>query len=134
MAVHTQALQQVSEEARDLRRTLLKLYAGQRLRKNFDWSQSSGGSDDDVSSYLNKLTEMEQRLYYTGSSAVSALEDWKLVGNRRLLMGPSSSMNNDNDGTARTPMQSWSNKRSVTPATAGDDERREPAGQRRRLQ
>ncbi|OEU16706.1 hypothetical protein FRACYDRAFT_149910, partial [Fragilariopsis cylindrus CCMP1102] len=94
MIRHTQALKQVSEEARSLRRTLLQTYAGERLRKVFDWSQSSGGGkesggsggdyEDDVSGYLNQLTEMEQRLYYAGSSAVTDLEEWKLYGNRRL--------------------------------------------------
>ena len=139
MAVHTQALQQVSEEALALRKTLLKLYAGSRLRKNFDWSQSSGGNDDDVSSYLIKLTEMEQRLYYTGSYAVSSLEEWKLIGNRRLMMGP---MSTSNSNTTRTPMnknqqqqqqQRSGNKRSVVTPAATDGVG-EPTGQRRRLQ
>lgn len=118
---HAQALVQVSEEARDLRRTLIKTYAGERLRKVFDWSQSSGGGDDDVSSYLSKLTEMEQRLYYTGSSAVAALEEWKLFGNRRLLMGP----------LAATPS---SNKRSVVTPGEERDLAFQPPGQRRRFQ
>jgi hypothetical protein len=131
MALHTKALQQVSEEALALRKTLLKLYAGSRLRKNFDWSQSSGGNDDDVSSYLIKLTEMEQRLYYTGSYAVSSLEEWKLIGNRRLMMGPTTLSN------TRTPMNNQQpttsgNKRSVVTPAATDGE--PSTGQRRRLQ
>jgi hypothetical protein len=133
---HTQALKQLSEEARDLRRTLLKTYAGERLRKNFDWSQSSGGGDDDVSSYLSKLTEMERRLYYTGASAVAAQEEWKLVGNRRLLMGPINNLNSlTTASTTTTPMPSdgrksgSNNKRSVI--TPGDEG--QPMGQRRRL-
>jgi hypothetical protein len=116
---HTQALEQVSEEARDLRRTLIKTYAGERLRKVFDWSQSSGGGDDDVSFYLSKLTAMEQRLFYTGSSAVASLEEWKRCGNRHLLAGP----------VAATPS---SNKRPVV--TPGErDPASQPAGQRQRL-
>jgi hypothetical protein len=162
MIRHTQALRQVSEEARSLRRTLLQTYAGERLRKVFDWSQSSGGGkesggsggdyEDDVSGYLNQLTEMEQRLYYAGSSAVTDLEEWKLYGNRRLWMGPTQKKNNNNNNsnsssnsnnnnnkatTTATPGgkgSSHNNKRSVTP-TGGEDARQtESAGQRRRLQ
>ena len=81
---HTQKLEQVSEEANELRRTLLKTYAGARLRQTFDWALSTGG-DDDVSHYISKLTEMEQRLFYRGSSAVSAYQQWSLFGNRRLI-------------------------------------------------
>lgn len=143
MIRHTQALRQVSEEARSLRRTLLQTYAGERLRKVFDWSQSgaggtgSGDCDDDVSGYLNQLTEMEQRLYYAGSSAVADLEEWKIFGNRRLWMGPTTTSNNDdkNGTTNATTTQSPSAnaiKRSVTP---GEETRQlEPMEQRRRLQ
>jgi hypothetical protein len=49
---HTQALERVSGEATELRRTLLKTYAGVRLRKVLNWALSSGG-DADVSSYLS---------------------------------------------------------------------------------
>ena len=147
MIRHTQALRQVSEEARSLRRTLLQTYAGERLRKVFDWSQSgaggtgSGDCDDDVSGYLNQLTEMEQRLYYAGSSAVADLEEWKIFGNRRLWMGPTATANDDNkivtnDATTTSPNANASGgtnyKRSVTP---GEETRQlEPMEQRRRLQ
>jgi hypothetical protein len=126
-----QHLKQVSEEARDLRRTLLKTYAGERLRKVFDWSLSSGVGDDDVSKYLSTLTVMEQRLYYTGASAVVALEEWKLFGNRRLLMG----LNRANGAAVFSPMPKTSDndetsrKRHVTPGGDGL-----PMGQRRRRQ
>lgn len=83
---HTQALEQVSEDARELRRTLIKAYAGERLRRTFDWALSTGG-DDDVSHYLGKLTEMEQNLFFRGSSAVAAYQQWRLYGNRRLIAG-----------------------------------------------
>jgi len=142
MIRHTQALRQVSEEARSLRRTLLQTYAGERLRKVFDWSQSgaggtgSGDPDDDVSGYLNQLTEMEQRLYYAGSSAVADLEEWKIFGNRRLWMGPTStadSEKNIQDATESPNANgSGSYKRHVTP---GEEMRQlEPLEQRRRLQ
>ena len=153
MIRHTQALKQVSEEARSLRRTLLQTYAGERLRKVFDWSQSSGGGkesggsggdyEDDVSGYLNQLTEMEQRLYYAGSSAVTDLEEWKLYGNRRLWMGPTQKKKNNNNSnnkatTTTTPggkSGSHNNKRSVVTPMGGEDTRQiEPTGQRRRMQ
>ena len=147
MIRHTQALRQVSEEARALRRTLLQTYAGERLRKVFDWSQSgsrptgSGDIDDDVSGYLNQLTEMEQRLYYAGSSAVGDLEEWKVFGNRRLWMAPatvtaaattaSNSINNNSNESLANGTHN--NKRSVV--TPGEKTRRiEPMEQRRRLQ
>lgn len=131
---HAQYLKQVSEEARALRRTLLKTYAGERLRKNFDWALSSGVGDDDVSQYLSKLTVMEQRLYYTGASASVAMEEWKIFGNRRLLMGPTIQNNRNN----QTPMTKGNEdqsddasrkRRHVTPGQEGL-----PMGQRRRVQ
>ena len=142
MVEHTQALRQVSEEARSLRRTLLQTYAGERLRKVFDWSQSgaggtgSGDCDDDVSGYLNQLTEMEQRLYYAGSLAVTSLEEWKVFGNRRLLMGPIPAAENQETTQTATaspnPAGSSNYKRTVTP---GEEVRElEPKEQRRRLQ
>jgi len=125
MLRHTQALREVSVEARALRLTLLQTYAGERLRKVFDWSQSSGSAggsggdyNDDVSGYLSQLTEMEQRLYYAGSSAVSDLEEWKVFGNRRLWMGPSHKI-----------IVSPSHKRS----SSNQQGHEQQAGQRRRL-
>ncbi|KAL3923839.1 MAG: hypothetical protein SGILL_001415 [Bacillariaceae sp.] len=140
---HAQYLKQVSEEARALRRTLLKTYAGERLRKNFDWALSSGVGDDDVSQYLGKLTVMEQRLYYTGASASVAMEEWKIFGNRRLLMGPTiqTNGNNNNNTTtvSQTPMtnkgsdnqgdEASRKRRQVTPGQEGLS-----VGQRRRVQ
>ena len=134
MLRHTQALRQVSEEASALRRTLLQTYAGERLRKVFDWSQSgaggtgSGDADDDISGYLNQLTEMEQRLYYAGASAVEDFEEWKVHGNRRLWMGPTST--STQTPTANSPGGSGGIKRPVTPG----EEMAEPMEQRRRLQ
>ena len=136
MIRHTQALRQVSEEARALRRTLLQTYAGERLRKVFDWSQSgaggtgSGDPDDDVSGYLSQLTEMEQRLYYAGASAVEDFEEWKVFGNRRLWMGPTQSTSNPT--TTASPVGKETNKRAVTPGEETRD--LEPMEQRRRLQ
>ena len=142
MIRHTQALRQVSEEARSLRRTLLQTYAGERLRKVFDWSQSgadgtgSGDRDDDVCGYLNKLSEMEQRLYFAGASAVADLEEWKTFGNRRLWMGPMPTSTSDKIAQQPTdspnPSGSTGYKRSVTPGEEMRD--LEPTEQRRRLQ
>ncbi|KAG7362859.1 Gins complex like protein [Nitzschia inconspicua] len=126
---HAQYLKQVSEEARDLRRTLVKTYAGERLRKVFDWSMSSGAGDDDVSQYLSKLTFMEQRLYYAGASAAMALEEWKLFGNRRLLMGPTRTVQTPMPKQSEEQEDGISRKRHVTP---GEQEGR-PLGQRQRV-
>lgn len=81
-SAHTRALEQASAEAQELRRTLVTSFAGERLRRTFDWALSSGG-DDDVSHYLSRLTEMEQRLFRKGAEAVSAHEDWMTFGNRQ---------------------------------------------------
>lgn len=88
---HTRALEQVSAEAQELRRTLLTSFAGERLRRTFDWALSSGG-DDDVSHYLSRLTEMEQRLFYRGALAVSAHEEWMMFGNRQWLSNKAKSI------------------------------------------
>lgn len=114
----------------------MQTYAGERLRKVFDWSQSgaggtgSGDADDDVSGYLNGLTEMEQRLYYAGATAVQDFEEWKVHGNRRLWMGPTQ---NQAQNTTESPHAKGGYKRPVTPGD-DDDETAEPMEQRRRLQ
>jgi hypothetical protein len=41
-AAHAQALEQVSEEAQEQRRILRKAYAGERLRRTFDWPSAAG--------------------------------------------------------------------------------------------
>jgi hypothetical protein len=123
---HTQALERVSEEATELRRTLLKTYAGERLRKALNWALSSGG-DDDVSSYLSLLTEMEQRLFHQGAAAQAAYEQWKLFGNRRLIAGVSQQPQKQK--MTATPVQGGVS-RAVTPG-AGDEEHRE---KRRRVE
>ena len=112
---HAQYLKLISEEARALRRTLLKTYAGERLRQNFDWALSSGVGDDDVSHYLAKLTVMEQRLYYTGASAAVALEEWKMFGNRRLLMGRPKVQNNHTTPMTQADDEASRKRRHVTP-------------------
>ncbi|CAJ1962409.1 unnamed protein product [Cylindrotheca closterium] len=81
---HTRALEQVSEDATLLKRTLLKTFAGERLRQMFNWALSTGG-DDDVSHFLAKLTEMEKRLFHTGATAVANKEHWSVFGSRRLV-------------------------------------------------
>eukprot|EP00980_Cylindrotheca_fusiformis_P017944 scaffold5703_cov132-Cylindrotheca_fusiformis.AAC.3 len=112
---HTRALEQVREEAEELKRTLLKTFAGARLRRTFDWALSTGG-DDDVSHYLSKLTEMEQRLFQRGAMAVAAKEQWTLFGNRRLWM------HKRNISKTTTPTAT-EGSRPVTPEDAGRNKR-----------
>jgi hypothetical protein len=109
---HTRALEQVSAEAQELRRTLVTSFAGERLRRTFDWALSSGG-DDDVSHYLSRLTEMEQRLFYRGSSAVSAHQEWMMFGNRQWFAG-------SKPNATATPGPSG-NARAVTPGVGPND-------------
>jgi hypothetical protein len=135
---HRQVLGQLASEVQELRRTLVKLYAGERLRKIFDLSSSGppggamDGGVDDVSPYLAKLTAMELRLFNTGSSAVASLEDWKVFGNRRLLMGPvrppkatSSTM------PINTTTTSQQKRRAVTPGNVDGEGDRSGRRQRR---
>jgi hypothetical protein len=126
-AAHTQALEQVSEEAQELRRILLKTYAGERLRRTFDWALSSGG-DDDVSAYLSRLTEMEHRLFASGASAISAYQNWSLFGNRRLVSGTGKMIT-----MAATPVASEGSRRLVTPGENTPDEDKDHRDKRRRL-
>jgi hypothetical protein len=115
---HTQALEQVNQEAIELKRTLLKTYTGERLRRTLDWALSSGG-DDDVSHYTSKLTEMEQRLFDKGASAVAAQQHWKLFGNRRLVVGTPKT-----NSTATTTTLDASDKiRAVTPGAENETQR-----------
>ena len=109
---HTQALEQVSGEAQELRRILLKTYAGERLRRTFDWALSSGGDDDDVSSYLSKLTEMEQHLFRVGASAIEKYNTWSLFGNRRLI----------NWGGSNNPMTPVANLANMPPPVSLEDD------------
>ena len=123
---HTSKLEQVSEEANELRRTLLKVYAGARLRQTFDWALSTGG-DDDVSHYLSRLTEMEQRLFYRGSSAVSAYQQWSLFGNRRLITRTQKSVVSATPG----PSQQGTSQAVSTPGENAENDR---DSKRRRVQ
>eukprot|EP00934_Nitzschia_sp_Nitz4_P001385 Nitzschia sp. Nitz4//scaffold76_size158648//57763//58582//NITZ4_002542-RA/size158648-processed-gene-0.237-mRNA-1//1//CDS//3329557833//1385//frame0 len=84
--IHSKGIQEVFQEAQLLKRTLRTAFSGERLRRTFDWALSTGG-DDDVSHFLRKLTDMEQQLFYQGSSAVTHQEQWKLLGNRSLWLG-----------------------------------------------
>ncbi len=121
---HTRALERVSAEAQELRRTLLTSFAGERLRRTFDWALSSGG-DDDVSHYLSRLTEMEQRLFYRGAAAVSEHEEWMMFGSRQWLLNKPKAM--------ATPGQTTTT-RAVTPGMdaheSSDEDHRD---KRRRL-
>jgi len=95
-------LEHSANEAYELKRTLLKTYAGERLRRTLDWSLSSGG-DEDVSRYIRKLTEMEQRLFYRGSSSIVSHDEWTMFGNRYYGSRRSSSSLIDTTMTTTTP-------------------------------
>jgi hypothetical protein len=83
---NTQAtrMNRLHNESQELKRTLLMTYTGARLRRTFDWTLSN--IEDDVSSYTEKLTEMEQMLFRCGASASHAFVMWKLHGSRRICV------------------------------------------------
>ena len=110
---HTAAMAHVSNEAAELRRTLLvvryhctpscshvfcttcshpclftqQTFTGERLRRTLDWSLSSVG--DDVTSFTKRLTEMEMNLFRCGAAAAAAHAQWKTFGTRRILVSAS---------------------------------------------
>lgn len=112
---HTRALEQVSEDATELKRTLLKTFAGERLRQMFNWALSTGG-DDDVSKFLAKLTEMEKRLFHTGATAVANKEHWTVFGSRRLVSS-NANVNKRRSTVAAQEAPLWV----ASPDAAGDD-------------
>ena len=131
---HRQALEALASEVQELRRTIIKLFAGERLRRIFDWSSSGmgamDGNVDDVSSYLERLTAMERQLFYTGQNAVASFDDWKMFGNRRLLMGPvrppratsvAIATTTTTATTAQYQQQQQTKRRTVTPGDTGGD-------------
>ena len=69
-------------ESQELKRTLLLTYTGERLRRTYDWTMSH--IDDDVSSYTQKLTVMEERLFQRCAAASHAFTMWRLYGSRRI--------------------------------------------------
>lgn len=113
---HTRALEHASQEASELKRTLLKTYAGERLRQIFNWALSTGG-DDDVSHFLAKLTELEAKLFYTGATAVANKEHWSVFGSRKLV---SSSSN-----ASKRRMTQTSTRGVVSPDPAEDGSKRQ---------
>ena len=131
---HRQALEALASEVQELRRTIIKLYAGERLRRIFDWSSSGigpmDGNVDDVSKYLERLTAMERQLFYTGQNAVASFDDWKMFGNRRLLMGPvrppratsvavATTTTTTTMASQQQQQQQQTKRRTVTPGGAG---------------
>lgn len=54
-------------------------YTGARFNQTLDWALSSVG--DDVTAFIQKLTDMEKRLYYSASIAATNHQIWKLHGN-----------------------------------------------------
>ena len=99
----------LSNEALELKKTLLLTYTGARMRRTLDWTLSH--IEDDVSAYTQKLTEMEMRLFQRGAAASHAYTMWKLYGSRRIhvsetalrtsvLSTRNSNVNSNNNTTA----------------------------------
>ena len=101
------------EEAGELRKTLIKTYAGQRLRQTFDWALSSGG--DDVSLYTGRLTELEKRLFDQAAVAIASQQRWKLLGNRRTAAGKVTTTRSNTPNAAASGVGGAA--RTVTPRT-----------------
>lgn len=77
--------QQLQQDASDLKTTLLQTYTGERLRRTLDWAWSmTGTGEEDASHFLQKLTEMERRLFQQGAFGSKARQTLKTYGNRRI--------------------------------------------------
>lgn len=84
---HTIAMEQSAQQARSLQRCLLSTMMGRRLCRNFDWALSSldsNGMEDDVSSHVNKLTELERNMFVRGVEASGAVGRWREFGCSRM--------------------------------------------------
>ena len=84
---HTLAMEQSAEQARMLQRCLLSTMMGRRLCRNFDWALSSldsNGMEDDVSSHVNRLTELERSMFVRGVEASGAVSRWREFGCSRM--------------------------------------------------
>ena len=60
-----------------IRQILLQTLTGPRLRSILNWSWSSSEQEEDVSSFLQPLDDMEQDLYRAGASGMGAHYYWK---------------------------------------------------------
>ncbi len=78
-------MNRLHNESQQLKRTLLLTYTGARLRQTLNWTMSSN-TEDDVSSYTKKLTEMERRLFTCSADASYAFMMWKLHGSHRIVV------------------------------------------------
>lgn len=84
-------------------------YTGARLRQTLDWALSSVG--DDVTAYVAKLTDMEQRLYRQAAVAAANHHTWKLYANQRWL-----------PTAAAAQTTAAASVRTVSPPADGDDD------------
>ena len=78
-------MNRLHNESQELKRTILLTYTGARLRTILDWTMSSN-TEDDVSAYTKKLTEMERRLFRCSADASYAFMMWKLHGSHRIVV------------------------------------------------
>mmetsp|Transcript_9888 Transcript_9888/g.14885 ORF Transcript_9888/g.14885 Transcript_9888/m.14885 type:complete len:309 (-) Transcript_9888:187-1113(-) len=78
----SEQINKLTNEAQQLKYTLLLTFTGPRMRRTYDWTCSA--IEDDVSAYTKKLTEMERRLFARGAAASHAYTMWKVHGSRRI--------------------------------------------------
>ena len=96
-------------------------YTGARLNQTLDWALSSVG--DDVTAFLQKLTDLEKRLYYAAAIAATNHQVWKLHGNHRhRRTGITKKMPLPPQTSASSRQSKGKSLRSVTPT--GDDSQR----------
>lgn len=81
----SQSMELLSHEARSLQRSLLSTMMGDRLCRNFDWTLSAlDAMEDDVSSWMARLSFLEREMFARGVEASGAVRSWREVGSGRL--------------------------------------------------
>ena len=81
----SQAMEQLSYDARSLQSALLTAMMGDRLCRNFDYTLSAlDAMEDDVSDWICRLSALERNMFLKGVESSGAVKTWREVGCSRL--------------------------------------------------
>jgi len=79
------AMETLTYEARTLQHSLLTTMMGDRLCRNFDWTLSAlDAMEDDVSLWIERLSNMEKKMFDRGVEASGAVKSWREYGCSRM--------------------------------------------------
>lgn len=78
-------METLTYEARTLQHSLLTTMMGDRLCRNFDWTLSAlDAMEDDVSLWIERLSNMEKKMFDRGVEASGAVKSWREYGCSRM--------------------------------------------------